>query len=83
MARHVTDPGWRIAAFQRATGASEADAQGYLEAEEWDLQEALISYRGDQRAVQPRAAGACLTCGAAKSRLECAGACAFAGAIAA
>jgi hypothetical protein len=68
MPRHVSDPGWRVAAFQRATGADAATATGYLESEEWDVQEALVSYRGDQHAAETRPVA------------ECAGACAFAGA---
>ena len=36
-----------IGRFRVVTGASEEDAYCYLEAEEWDLEDALISWRAD------------------------------------
>ena len=36
-----------VSLFRVATGASVADAYCYLEAEEWDLDDALISWRTD------------------------------------
>ena len=36
-----------ISQFRVVTGASEEDAYCYLEAEEWDLDGALISWRAD------------------------------------
>ena len=36
-----------ISQFRVVTGASVEDAYCYLEAEEWDLEDALISWRAD------------------------------------
>lgn len=44
----------RIAGFIEATGADRATAIDYLEAEEWIIEEALISYRGDMRVRRER-----------------------------
>lgn len=32
----------------RKTGCTQVDAIAYLEAEEWNIKEAIISYRGDR-----------------------------------
>ena len=37
-----------VSRFRMITGASVAEAYCYLEAEEWDLDDALLSWRADE-----------------------------------
>lgn len=48
--RTAADKRWRVEVFQKVTGESEAVATACLDAEEWDVQDALATYRHDQAA---------------------------------
>ena len=81
MPRHVPDAERRLQAFQDVTGTDATTARGYLEAEEWDVLDAVVSYRGDQQhqllvELDPRRPPRIVP----NPSTGCAGACAFAAA---
>ena len=43
---------WKIAHVIRATGCDHQTAVDYLDAEEWDEEDAVISLRGDEKAEE-------------------------------
>ena len=43
---------WKIAHIIRATGCDHQTAVDYLDAEEWDEEDAVISLKGDEKANQ-------------------------------
>jgi hypothetical protein len=45
----------KVQAFRDTTGTGEATAIAYLCAEQWDIYDALASYKADQQAIQDKA----------------------------